>query len=48
MKTKANVLILLTVVVTVVLSSCNASRKAGCDAYGANNTEIKSNDVASR
>ena len=32
MKTKVNLLILLTVV-TVILSSCGASRKAGCDAY---------------
>ncbi|MEI8193211.1 MAG: hypothetical protein WCG64_05065 [Flavobacteriia bacterium] len=48
MKTKVNVLILLTVVTTVILSSCGASRKAGCDAYGANKTEIKANDVASK
>jgi len=46
MKTKVNLLILLTVV-TVILSSCGASRKAGCDAYGKTNVE-QSNDLASK
>ena len=46
MKTKANLLILLTVI-TVILSSCGASRKAGCDAYGKINVEQNS-DLASK
>ncbi len=46
MKTKVNLLILLTVV-TVILSSCGASRKAGCDDYGKTNVE-QSSDLASK
>ena len=46
MKTKVNLLIILTVV-TVILSSCGASRKAGCDAYGKTNVE-QSSDLASK
>ena len=47
MKTKVNVLILLAVVASVILSSCGASRKAGCDAYGKTNVE-QSSDLASK
>ncbi|MEY4216344.1 MAG: hypothetical protein RLZZ68_800 [Bacteroidota bacterium] len=48
MKTKVNVLILMAVVATVILSSCGASRKAGCDAYGSTKTEVRSNDLAGK
>jgi hypothetical protein len=48
MKTKVNVLILLAVVASVILSSCGASRKAGCDAYGSTKTEIQSKDLTSK
>jgi hypothetical protein len=48
MKTKVNVLILMAVVATVILSSCGASRKAGCDAYGSAKTEVRSNDLAGK
>lgn len=46
MKTKVKVLTLLAVVATVILSSCGASRKAGCDAYGSAKTEVKSNQFS--
>lgn len=46
MKIKANLLILLTVV-TVILTSCGASRKAGCDAYGQTKV-VNTGDLASK
>ncbi|MFM7566908.1 MAG: hypothetical protein ACKO4K_09190 [Flavobacteriales bacterium] len=45
MKTKVNVLTLLAVVATVILSSCGASRKAGCDAYGSAKTQVNANHL---
>jgi len=46
MKIKANLLILLTVV-AVILTSCGASRKAGCDAYGQTKV-VNTGDLASK
>jgi hypothetical protein len=48
MKTKLNLFLLLAAV-TVILSSCGASRKAGCDAYGSNGTTVnQTSDLASK